>query len=388
MRDWPTTLVPLILLAASVAGAVLLTAIVPQAYAPSTAWFFVPLALLLGGGRWLLGGLPRQSGAARVTFWATTAVTVPLVLLNPVFGLVAFFGYVDSARQLKGIEALAGLGATAVVCAIAQTGGVSSPLFTPWVLALFFLINVAIAGSMARLDKARQDRADGLERINAELVESQRRNEALQAELVAQARDTGVAEERARLAREIHDTVAQDLVGIIAQLGAVSGLDDLAERERRLAVVDETARKALAEVRRSVQALSSPRLDEADLPAALADLLTGWRGDGGHARLIVDGDPRPSANDPVILRIAQEALSNARRHANAANVQVELGYEPGHVRVTIADDGAGFSPATAPHGVGLPGMRGRAEEADGELTVDSEPGRGTIITATLPGRWR
>lgn len=388
-RDWPTTLVPLMLLGASIGGAVLLTFIVPAVYPPSTAWFFLPLAGLVGVARWVLGGLPRGSRPARATFWALAVVQLPLVLLNPVFGLVAFFGYVDVPRQLRGHEAAAGLVVTAVICSMAQAGGVASPLFTPLILALFVVINVLIAGSMARLDRARQERADDLERTNAELVCAQERNAALHAELIEQARDTGVAEERARLAREIHDTVAQDLVGIIAQLGAVSGIDDDAERERRLSVVDETARKALTEVRRSVQALSSPRLDEADLPAAIDGLLDSWRdGGGGVARLIVDGDPRPSDNDPALLRIVQAALSNASRHARAGTVQVELGYEPDHVRVTVADDGVGFDPAAARQGMGLPGMRSRAREADGDLAVDSTPGEGTIVTATVPGRWR
>ena len=89
-----------------------------------------------------------------------------------------------------------------------------------------------------------------------------------------------------------------------------------------------------------------------------------------------------------MLRITQESLANARRHARAGTVQVELGYEPEHVRVTIADDGVGFAPGATVEGMGLPGMRSRAEEADGELTVDSTPGEGTIVTATLPGRWQ
>lgn len=387
-RDWMTIL-PLTLLGLSVAGALVVTAAVPEIYPPWTGWLFVPLAAAAGLGRWWLDRQPRGSRDARTAFWVVSALHLVLVLTNPLFGLAAFFGYVDTTRQFKGREAIAALVVTAVICATAQSGGVASPLFNPLILTLFILVNLGIALPMARLDRTRQDRTDELERANAELRLAEARNTALQEELVARARDTGVVEERARLAREIHDTVAQDLVGIIAQLGAVSGLDDDAERERRLQVVDGTARKALTEVRRSVQALSSPRLDEVDLPHAVDDLLSEWRhGTGGEARLIVDGTPRPSGNDPAVLRITQESLANARRHARACTVQVELGYEPEHVRVTIADDGVGFAPGATVEGMGLPGMRSRAEEADGELTVDSTPGEGTIVTATLPGRWQ
>ena len=387
-RDW-LTILPLTLLGVSVAGAVAVTAAVPETYPMWTGWIFVPLAAVAGVGRWWLDRQPRGSGGARAAFWGISALHLALVLVNPLFGLAAFFGYVDTPRQFKGRQAAIAVVATAAICATAQSGGVASPLFNPLVLTLFIAVNLAIALPMARLDRIRQDRTDALERANSELRLAQVRNDELHAQLVAQARDTGVAEERARLAREIHDTVAQDLVGIIAQLGAVTGLDDDVERERRLEVIDETARKALAEVRRSVRALSSPRLDEADLPAAIDDLLTTWRrAAGGEVRLIVDGDPRPSANDPAVLRITQEALSNARRHAGAGAVQVELGYEPEQVRVTIADDGVGFPPGATVEGMGLPGMRSRAAEADGDLTVESTPGRGTIVTATLPGRWR
>jgi len=320
-----------------------------------------------------------SSGHLAVNRWARTRSTTALVtsIANA------------TPPTINPLRSLSSLVVTAVICATAQSGGVASPLFNPLILTLFILVNLGIALPMARLDRTRQDRTDELERANAELRLAEARNTALQEELVARARDTGVVEERARLAREIHDTVAQDLVGIIAQLGAVSGLDDDAERERRLQVVDGTARKALTEVRRSVQALSSPRLDEVDLPHAVDDLLSEWRhGTGGEARLIVDGTPRPSGNDPAVLRITQESLANARRHARAGTVQVELGYEPEHVRVTIADDGVGFAPGATVEGMGLPGMRSRAEEADGELTVDSTPGEGTIVTATLPGRWQ
>lgn len=385
-RDWMTIL-PLTLLGISVAGALVVAAAVPEIYPPWTGWIFVPLAAAAGLGRWWLDRQPRGSGAARTAFWIISALHLALVLVNPLFGLAAFFGYVDTTRQFKGRQAVVALVLTAVICATAQSGGVASPLFNPLILTLFILVNLGIALPMARLDRTRQDRTDELERANAELRLAEARNAALQEELVTQARDTGVAEERGRLAREIHDTVAQDLVGIIAQLGAVAGLDDDAERDRRVAVADDTARKALAEVRRSVRALSSPRLDEADLPAAIDGLLTGWRqGDAGAARLIVDGEPRASGNDPALLRIAQEALSNARRHSGARTVQVELGYEEDQVRLTVADDGRGFGPGD-PVGMGLPGMRTRAEEAGGGLTVDTAAGRGTIITATVPGRW-
>ncbi|MFD0866607.1 histidine kinase, partial [Tessaracoccus lubricantis] len=257
-RDWSTAVAALVLLAFSLTGALLLVSLAPEMYRPWTVVWFVGLAVVAAVLRWFLSAAGRGSVRGRLLFWAHTALAATLVLLNPLFGLYGFYGYVDASRLARGRELAAGVAATAVVCALSQTGGPPSALFTPLFIGLFTAVNLAIAGAMARADRGRQRHTEELERAHASLMRAQEDNSALQAELVAQARDTGVAEERARLAREIHDTVAQDLVAIIAQLGAVSSTDDAAERERRLELVHETARKALAEARRSVRALSSP----------------------------------------------------------------------------------------------------------------------------------
>lgn len=177
--------------------------------------------------------------------------------------------------------------------------------------------------------------------------------------------------------------MAQDLVAIIAQLDAASGAPE-AERDRRLAIVDTAAREALAEARRAVQALASPRLDDADLPLALDDLLGEWRaatGLGGEVTVV--GRAASSGADDVLLRVAQEALANVAKHARARRADVRLAYGEG-VRLEVADDGTGFDAASVARGFGLAGMRDRLSAAGGTLSVESAPGEGTRVVAWLP----
>lgn len=146
--------------------------------------------------------------------------------------------------------------------------------------------------------------------------------------------------------------------------------------------MDAAAREGLAEARRAVRALASPRLDDADLPLALDDLLGQWRGAtglGGELRVV--GRPVSSGHDDALLRIAQEALANVAKHARARRADVALGYEAGTVTLEVHDDGAGFDPDAVTRGFGLPGMRARLAGAGGTLTIDSAPGRGTRVVA-------
>ncbi len=200
-----------------------------------------------------------------------------------------------------------------------------------------------------------------------------------------EARRLAVLEERNRLAREMHDSLAQGLVGVILKLEAAEEAvaADPAQALPVVRTVREMARGVLDEARRSLQALRPRLLDHADLAAAL-ERLGGEVGSQTRAavRVSVRGRPRPLGRDVEenLLRLAQEALQNAVRHARARRIQVELAFDGRGARLQVEDDGRGFDLAhTRPGGLGLDIMRERAERVGGLLEVETAPGRGTRV---------
>jgi signal transduction histidine kinase len=202
-------------------------------------------------------------------------------------------------------------------------------------------------------------------------------------------------EERARIARELHDSLEQALAGIGLQLGALAGtLRELpADKFRLLEIARAMVRHGQEEARRTVRNLRTLSLERGDLPSALAEMAK----DAGNGlpveiRVKVSGAPAPLAGkvESHLLRIGQEATTNALKHARAATVELQLTYETAAVQLNIRDDGCGFdteqaTPSEAGH-FGLLGMRERAEKVGGTLTICSTPGRGTNIRVTVPLR--
>lgn len=206
----------------------------------------------------------------------------------------------------------------------------------------------------------------------------------------AQNRMVGVLQERARLAREIHDTLAQGLSGITTQLEAAEqAMPDLAAVRKRIALAKELARDNLREARRSVDALRPGPLADARLEAALAEVAGRWsRSSGVAATVSVEGTPRPLPGEvgTTLLRAAQEGLSNVAKHARAGRVAITLTYMDDEVALDVFDDGAGFDAATPSAGYGLAAMRERAGGVGGTLTVESAPGEGTALCLRIPSR--
>jgi signal transduction histidine kinase len=205
------------------------------------------------------------------------------------------------------------------------------------------------------------------------------------------------------MAREIHDTLAQGLTGIITQLQAAEQIHEVPAQWRRpFDAVKRLARESLAEARRSVDALRPEPLDTARLSDALADVADRWSKLHGLAvQVTTTGTARPMAPEAefALLRTAQEALANVAKHAHATRVGVTLSYLGHEVALDVRDDGRGFDPAgleagTARNGAsqppsrdsgfGLTIMRQRVEELSGCLWIESEPGAGTGISATIP----
>jgi len=204
-------------------------------------------------------------------------------------------------------------------------------------------------------------------------------------ELAAVSHRAGVLAERERLAREIHDTVAQGFTSVVVLLElAESEVDtDPAAARKRLAAARETARQNLAESRALVAALTPVDLQAAPLPEAIGRLVDRFGVETGlPARLTVTGGspPLPANTEVVLLRAAQEALANVRKHAGAGRVEVSL---DGAVLV-VADDGAGFDPAAPTGGYGLAGMRRRVAEIGGTVSIASGPS-GTRVEVRCSG---
>ena len=194
--------------------------------------------------------------------------------------------------------------------------------------------------------------------------------------------------------REIHDTLAQGLTGVITQLEAANqAKSDAGELQRHLDNAARLARESLAEARRSVQAVRPAPLDSSRLPEALADVAERWSNlNGVPVALTTTGDVRwlhPEV-EVTLLRVTQEGLANVAQHAEATRVGVTLSYMNDLVTLDVRDDGAGFEPVVAANGAGQEGsfgltvMRQRVEALAGKLEVESEPGVGTSICASIP----
>lgn len=349
---------------------------------PGEVGVMVALSLVLIGYRGYLVFRPDAPGVRRIGHWISMLAAAALVFISPVYGAYAFLGYLESAR-FTGLARYASLLGTALITAAAQMGGPRG-FFASWpVYGLMLAINLAIVAFITMLERQRERHVTMLETTVAELRASEARNAALQEQLITQAREAGITDERARLSREIHDTVAQGLVGIITQLEAAQpGADDL---EQRLDRARASARDSLAEARRAVRALASPRLDDQGLPSALEELVrqTGEAA-GLRARFVLDGEPGPTPADAELLRIAQEGLANVMRHAEAARVVVSLSYGPDEVRLDIRDDGRGFDASRPSSGHGLAGMRQRLARLGGDLEIESTEGEGCAISAAVP----
>ncbi|GAA4749271.1 sensor histidine kinase [Modestobacter marinus] len=220
--------------------------------------------------------------------------------------------------------------------------------------------------------------------------------EATRAELAEAHREQGVAAERERWAREVHDTLAQGYTSIVvlAQTAAGQLPGDPGAAGERVALIEEVARENLAEARAMVAALAPVALDSATLVDALQRLTERFGRETGLAtRLdtaaLEDDAGLTRAEEIVLLRGAQEALANVRRHAAASAVLLRVSRvgagESAQVSVHVEDDGVGFDPAAA-DGVGLAGLRDRAEQVGGGVEVVSSPGAGTRVTVRVPGR--
>lgn len=236
-------------------------------------------------------------------------------------------------------------------------------------------------------------------------VESEERKRLLaelrdtQALLAAASRDAGVYGERERLARELHDTIAQDLTGLVLLVQRTrrevqSGHPTVGET---LDLLEDSARATLAETRALVAVSAPVALEEGGLVAALERLGERIGRESGVlvtvSAHVADGAapgsvPLERDDEVALLRLAQESLSNVRRHAGATRATVSLALDASGARLSVEDDGRGFDTSAPRTGFGLDGLSDRFALAGGGIEIDSAPGRGTIVTGVLPGARR
>ncbi|KTR10777.1 sensor histidine kinase [Curtobacterium citreum] len=346
-----------------------------------------PLAGVLAGAFavvYLLGAVvARTAGPRRVlagALWVVglSVVWVGLLVVVPeaaylVFPL--FFLYLHVLPRVVGPAAVVAATLVAVVALGLHggftVGGVVGPLVGAGVALLIGLGYRALAREAAER-----------EALVAELLATRDR-------LAATEREQGVLAERARLAREIHDTVAQGLSSIQMLLHAAERADGDRPGTEHIRLARETAADGLADTRRFVRELAPPTLDQG-LSAALRRLAEQqWTRDGLTVGVTVPDVALPMDVETALLRLAQGAVANAVQHARAAHVDVVVAVDGREARLTVVDDGVGFDPVTtgdraaATDSFGLRAMAERVEQFGGRLTVESAPGRGTTITAVL-----
>jgi signal transduction histidine kinase len=347
--------------------------------APTTSlWFSVPAIAVLVLPLVLHRRFPF---GAPVAYWLTAAaltfvdgLLIAFVGSLGVVGLAAAFllGNLRDDKQ-------AGIGLAVVLgCIVVVVSNIPGPQSASDLIFIPLRFVVAwVAGYALR------ERSEKAEAAEMRAILAEREQEA--------AARVAVAEERARIARELHDIVAHSMSVMVLQVGAVRHkLPHTLEEDRdALGRVEQAGRTALAEMRRLLGAMRSDG-DGVELgPQPGLDALDSLVEDVGHAglpvQLHVDGEPYalPRAIDLSAYRIVQEGLTNALKHAHASHADVTVRYRPDQLELEIADDGKGPA-ATNGHGHGLVGIRERAKIYGGEMSAGAAPAGGFVLSARLP----
>ena len=318
-----------------------------------------------------------RAAAAFVPLLVVAAVALPAVVPSTAFVQCVLFpiAWTQIERTRTSI-------AVSVVIGVASGIGLQIASGPEALLSTLLIESVSVVGACALgLWITRIARLSDERRLLLEQLQS------AQASLAEAHRMAGVTSERERLAREIHDTVAQDLAGIVMLTERARGdlASDRVDRlHDRLAVLEESARTAL-EDSRTLVAAGAAGVASDGLGAALHRLGERCTRETGIP-VTVDAPDCPLDRDTqvVLLRVGQEALANVRAHAHATTVRLVLRVDGPQVALRIEDDGDGFDPAVPSAGHGLRGLRDRLALAGGTCVVTSSPGAGTVVEATVP----
>ncbi|SKC59684.1 Signal transduction histidine kinase [Krasilnikoviella flava] len=365
---------------------------------PGRTWAAAAVAAVLVAvhvaGRRAVRVHDRSVDTPRGAWWPDTAwvvaLVVPWVVLLWLSPAALWLAFPLMLLQMHVLGPHRGVVAVAVTTALAVAEGllVQVDADDPWtgfvlgpVLGAAVAVGVVLGiEAFVRESQTRQRTVDELTQVRQHLAQAER--------------ERAVTDERARLARDIHDTLAQSLSAIELLLRAADdavGTDD----ERARALVGQArgaARDGLAEARRVVQDLTPPDLDRTTLVAALRRV-AGRQPLDVSVHTAGDVRPLPVPVETALLRIAQSALANVVQHADARRARLTVTYEQDTVTLDVVDDGRGFDPAAASggasgrpdgRGFGLPAVRSRAQELGGTVALETSPGGGTALAVTLP----
>jgi len=245
-------------------------------------------------------------------------------------------------------------------------------------------VDLTRSGSLLPISIDGVGETEEVERIELAFLRMMRRLEA-ERRRAGSAALAAQEEERARVARDLHDEVNQSLTGLLLRLEAAREAAP-PELEPEIAATKALANQAMRELLDLARRLRPTALDDLGLAAAIAGLVERLGAGEIEAGIEIEGDFSDLGDDAqlVVYRVAQEALANAARHSGAAHVGVTLRHGPEEVELTVIDDGRGFAFDAADRGLGIGGMRDRALLVDGELTLESRPGAGTTVRLTIP----
>ncbi|WP_424532395.1 sensor histidine kinase [Sphaerisporangium viridialbum] len=347
------------------------------------------LGVLYAAGIFLEGRLPHFGGQTHLRLGRLWLVVITLgwaalAVASPQFVWLAFplfFAYLHLLPLAVALPGVALLTVAAILAAAWHEGGLTpAQVIGP-------TIGAAVATLMAMVYKALYAESEERRLLIDDLVRTR-------GKLVEVESDAARLAERERLAREIHDTLAQGMSSIILLLRAARRdlADDPGKAERRIVEAEAAAKENLEEARNFVRALAPPALQHSSLVAALRRISdTAVAGTCTTVRFEVSGAPLPlpADYDVTLLRVAQGALGNVSRHAGAEHAGVTLTYLDDMVMLDVYDDGRGFDVSNpvgqaTGTGYGLRAMRERVSALGGTLTVESSPGDGTAVVATLP----
>jgi len=273
----------------------------------------------------------------------------------------------------------------AIAVAFAQTLGLSALfllLYNPenWLVTLVIAFGILLAAILIGLFiSALVNQSLERQRLLDEFTKAR-------ASLLKMEREAGELAERQRLAREIHDTLTQQFTSIIMHLSA-AGLSDPDAAQVRVQQAEQAARDGLDEARRMIWGMRPEQLENDSLVERLEKLVARWSVENDvNVAVTVTGIPKPidTSINVALLRISQEALHNIQKHACAQNVNITLSYMSDALALDVADDGRGFRHPQERHGFGFKSMRERAQELGGELSIESEPGRGMKVAVSIP----
>ncbi|MEU2198717.1 sensor histidine kinase [Isoptericola sp. NPDC019482] len=363
---------------------------------PGRTWAATVVAAVLVGvyvsGRRAVRVHDRPVDTPRGAWWPDAAwiaaLVLPWVVLLWISPAALWLAFPLMLLEMHVLGPRRGVVAVAVTTALAVAEGllVQADADDPWtgfvlgpVLGAAVAVGVVLGiEAFVRESQTRQRTVDELTAVRQHLAQAER--------------ERAVTDERARLARDIHDTLAQSLSAIELLLRAADdavGTDD--EKARDLVgQARGAARDSLAEARRVVQDLTPPDLDRTTLVAALRRVAERQPLDVA-VHTAGDVRPLPVPVETALLRVAQSALANVAEHSGADHARLTLTYERDTVTLDVVDDGHGFDPAVvgaaaraSGRGFGLPSVRSRAAELGGTVALETSPGAGTALAVTLP----